>query len=62
MECCAEIQYGPVHSDICPPGHKAANMDNKSWRLLCTSAWTSSSTTPEPGDMFRIVLNEETGR
>ena len=63
MECCAEIQYGPVHSDICPPGHKAANMDNKSWRLLmheCLDEFLNNAS--EAGDTFRIVLHEEPGR
>lgn len=57
MECCAQISYGPVHSDICPPDHKAANMNSKSWRLLiheCLDEFLNNAATA--GDKFEIVL------
>ena len=60
MERCAEIQHGQAHSDLCPPQHKAANMDDKSWRLLMHEYLDEFlNNASEAGDTFRIVLHED---
>lgn len=34
----AEIQYGQVHSDLCPPGCTTITMTNPKWRGLMHQA------------------------
>ena len=56
----AEIQYGQVHSDICPPGCTTIGMGRADWRALmhrCLDEFIDKApTADDPNARFHITM------
>ena len=60
ITCHAEIQYGQVHSDICPPSCDVGEMDNANWReFLHQNLDEFLDKAQGAGDQFHVTLMKE---